>query len=76
MPHSVLQTSLWETVKCDLKGLFPEDVFAMWFEPMSCVEAGEDDSNGPSAFLGQSFSIDRTLTAGELVDPDDKSLSS
>jgi chromosomal replication initiator protein len=42
MPHSVLQTSLWETVKCDLKGLFPEDVFAMWFEPMRCLETTED----------------------------------
>jgi chromosomal replication initiator protein len=38
----VLQTSLWETVKCDLKGLFPEDVFSMWFEPISCVETTED----------------------------------
>ncbi len=42
MPHPVLQTSLWETVKCDLKGLFPEDVFSMWFEPMSCMETTED----------------------------------
>ena len=42
MPHSVLQTSLWETVKCDLKGLFPEDVFSMWFEPIKCVETTED----------------------------------
>jgi chromosomal replication initiator protein len=38
-PH---QASLWETVKCDLKGLFPEDVFQMWFEPMSCIEANDD----------------------------------
>src|SRR4051812_1442202 len=42
MPPIPLQTSLWETVKCDLKGLFPEDVFQMWFQPMTCVEAGED----------------------------------
>jgi chromosomal replication initiator protein len=42
MPHPVLQTSLWETVKCDLKGLFPDDVFQMWFEPMGCVETTED----------------------------------
>src|SRR5213082_2627114 len=42
MPHSALQTSLWETVKCDLKGLFPEDVFSMWFEPIRCVETTED----------------------------------
>lgn len=37
-----LQTSLWETVKCDLKGLFPDDVFQMWFEPMLCLETSED----------------------------------
>ncbi len=42
MPHSVLQTSLWETVKCDLKGLFPEDVFQMWFEPLRCLATSED----------------------------------
>ena len=42
MSQPTLQTSLWETVKCDLKELFPEDVFQMWFEPIVCVEAGED----------------------------------
>jgi len=42
MSNPSLQTNLWETVKCDLKGLFPEDVFAMWFEPMSCLDASED----------------------------------
>ena len=42
MPPLTLQTSLWETVKCDLKGLFPEDVFQMWFQPVTCLEAGED----------------------------------
>ncbi len=42
MPQPVLQTSLWESVKCDLKGLFPEDVFSMWFEPIHCVETSED----------------------------------
>jgi chromosomal replication initiator protein len=42
MPQTPLQTSLWETVKCDLKELFPEDVFQMWFQPMTCLEAGED----------------------------------
>jgi len=34
--------SLWETVKCDLKGLFPEEVFQMWFEPIVCAESTED----------------------------------
>ncbi len=42
MPSSPLQTSLWETVKCDLKGLFPDDVFQMWFEPMRCLQTSED----------------------------------
>ncbi|HEY4301138.1 MAG TPA: chromosomal replication initiator protein DnaA [Candidatus Didemnitutus sp.] len=42
MPPATLQTSLWETVKCDLKGLFPEDVFQMWFEPLACIDANED----------------------------------
>ncbi len=42
MSHPALQTSLWETVKCDLKGLFPDDVFQMWFEPVKCLETTED----------------------------------
>ncbi len=42
MPHATLQSNLWETVKCDLKGLFPEDVFQMWFEPLSYLAATED----------------------------------
>src|SRR5450432_4509320 len=42
MPASTLSPSLWETVKCDFKGLFPEDVFQMWFEPMVCLETTED----------------------------------
>jgi chromosomal replication initiator protein len=33
---------LWETAKCDFKGLFPEEVFQMWFEPLVCVESTED----------------------------------
>lgn len=37
-----LSPSLWETVKCDFKELFPEEVFQMWFAPMSCLEASED----------------------------------
>jgi len=42
MPASTLSPSLWETVKCDFKGLFPEDVFQMWFEPVVCLEVSED----------------------------------
>src|SRR3954471_20344004 len=42
MPSSSLTPSLWETVKCDFKSLFPEDVFQMWFEPVVCLETGTD----------------------------------
>ncbi|HND61892.1 MAG TPA: chromosomal replication initiator protein DnaA [Opitutaceae bacterium] len=42
MPSASLSPSLWETVKCDFKELFPEDVFQMWFEPLVCLEASED----------------------------------
>ncbi len=42
MPTSTTSTNLWETVKCDLKGLFPDEVFQMWFEPITCVESTED----------------------------------
>ncbi|HTB80140.1 MAG TPA: chromosomal replication initiator protein DnaA [Opitutaceae bacterium] len=42
MPSLLLSPSLWETVKCDFKGLFPEDVFQMWFEPIVCLETSED----------------------------------
>ncbi len=42
MPSSTLAPSLWETVKCDFKSLFPEDVFQMWFEPVVCLETTAD----------------------------------
>ena len=42
MPSLSLTASLWETVKCDFKSLFPEDVFQMWFEPLVCLETTED----------------------------------
>ncbi len=47
MPSTTLAPSLWETVKCDFKSLFPEDVFQMWFEPMVCLE-----TTGDSMILG------------------------
>ncbi len=31
--------SAWESVKKDLQGLFPQDVFRTWFEPMECVHS-------------------------------------
>ncbi|HUR57388.1 MAG TPA: chromosomal replication initiator protein DnaA [Opitutaceae bacterium] len=42
MPSSSLPPSVWETVKCDFKSLFPEDVFQMWFEPLVCLETSGD----------------------------------
>ncbi|MES2693872.1 MAG: chromosomal replication initiator protein DnaA, partial [Verrucomicrobiota bacterium] len=42
MLSSTLAPSLWETVKCDFKSLFPEDVFQMWFEPVVCLETTVD----------------------------------
>ncbi len=42
MPTTTLAPSLWETVKCDFKSLFPEDVFQMWFEPVICLETTTD----------------------------------
>src|ERR1700678_2995247 len=42
MPPLSLPLNLWETVKCDFKSLFPEDVCEMWFEPVVCLETSED----------------------------------
>jgi chromosomal replication initiator protein len=42
MSSAVTSPNLWETVKSDFKGLFPEDVYQLWFEPITCLEAGED----------------------------------
>ncbi len=36
------QTTLWESAKSDLRGLFPEDVFQLWFDPVVCLEATPD----------------------------------
>jgi chromosomal replication initiator protein len=42
MSSAVTSPSLWETVKSDFKGLFPEDVYQLWFEPIVCLEATEE----------------------------------
>ncbi len=34
-------TSLWESAKNDIRGLFPEDVYKLWFEPITCIDATE-----------------------------------
>ncbi|OAM87361.1 chromosomal replication initiator protein DnaA [Termitidicoccus mucosus] len=33
---------LWATIKADLKTLFPEDVFQLWFDPIVCLAANDD----------------------------------
>ncbi len=52
MSSTSTSSNLWETVKCDLKGLFPDEVFQMWFEPISCLEATDDSLvlNVPNEF--------------------------
>jgi chromosomal replication initiator protein len=39
---STTPSTVWENVKSDFKGLFPEDVFKLWFEPIVCLEVNED----------------------------------
>ncbi len=34
--------SLWDSAKADLRSLFPEDVFKLWFEPIVCVESSAE----------------------------------
>ena len=41
-PPVLTSPNLWEIVKSDFKGLFPEDVYQLWFEPITCLEATED----------------------------------
>lgn len=33
---------LWEVIKKDLKGIFPQDVYQTWFEPMQCLEQSQE----------------------------------
>ncbi len=35
-------THLWDSAKADLRGLFPEDVFKLWFDPIVCLEMNSD----------------------------------
>jgi chromosomal replication initiator protein len=43
MPVAVHSSNqLWESAKADLCGLFPEDVFKLWFDPVVCVDATPD----------------------------------
>ncbi|MDR2673421.1 MAG: chromosomal replication initiator protein DnaA [Opitutaceae bacterium] len=42
MPSLATTNPLWGTIKSDLKTLFPEDVFQLWFEPIVCLDANDD----------------------------------
>lgn len=42
MSELSISQSLWETVKEELKSFFPPDVFQMWFEPLRCLDVGDD----------------------------------
>ncbi|MBM3873981.1 MAG: chromosomal replication initiator protein DnaA [Verrucomicrobia bacterium] len=42
MALAVTSASLWETAKSDLRSLFPDDVFKLWFESITCLEATPD----------------------------------
>jgi len=42
MPPISTSPPLWETAKSDIRGLFPDDVFKLWFEPITCIESQED----------------------------------
>ncbi len=42
MTATATSAKLWDTVKGDFKGLFPEDVYKLWFEPITCLEVEED----------------------------------
>ncbi len=77
MPSTSLAPGLWETVKCDFKSLFPEEVFQMWFEPVVCLETTGDSmvlgvSNDFAAIWIQDNYLDLItqrlrLTAGRMV---------
>jgi chromosomal replication initiator protein len=43
MPAAIHSSNnLWESAKADLCGLFPEDMFKLWFDPVVCLEATPD----------------------------------
>jgi chromosomal replication initiator protein len=51
LPPANVPTS-WESVKAELKTLFPSDVFSLWFEPMQCrqIEEGVFSLSVPNEF--------------------------
>jgi len=43
MPSATPSSTIWESVKQDLKSLFPDDVFQLWFEPIVCLETTDHE---------------------------------
>ena len=41
MPDSTIALSLWESVNQELKNLFPNDLYDMWFEGLVCTEESD-----------------------------------
>ena len=42
MPNSSSTLNLWEGIARELKLLFPEDLYGMWFQELRCVEQSND----------------------------------
>ncbi len=42
MPAATTSVTLWESAKTDLRDLFPEDVFKLWFDPVVCLDSTPD----------------------------------
>jgi len=41
MPQTAINSDLWTTVQKELRRLFPEEVYRMWFKPLICLEETE-----------------------------------
>ena len=41
MSDSSIALSLWESVNQELKSLFPNDLYDMWFEGLICTEESD-----------------------------------
>ncbi|GHC02439.1 chromosomal replication initiator protein DnaA [Cerasicoccus arenae] len=42
MLNETVNFQLWDTVKSDFSGLFPDDVYRTWFEPLRCLEETDE----------------------------------
>ena len=43
MPQFKDTSELWNALKKDLQGLFSEDIFETWFQPLRCQEGNLDE---------------------------------